>query len=262
MNHDYWQQQKTNESLFPDIEWSKPEQKSARGKLLIVGGNKNGFMTVGKSFTIASEAGAGEVKVAMPDILKNNLPKEFSEGVFLPTNSGGGFAFDGKQELLNVCDWADGILLIGDSGMNPQTALLFEELLAQQGSDTWITITRDAVDLVIEMGEVLVNLSNVHLVMTFAQIQKLFQKVFYPRPLLYSQQLVNVVESLHKFTTTYPVALTLLHQDNLIVAYDGKVVTQKFNDQLKLIDGTLATRSAVYLLWNKTKPLESIASSL
>ena len=260
MNQEYWQVQESGKPLFPDIEWSKPEQQSARGKLLIIGGSKNGFMAVGKAFTTSNETGAGEAKVIMPDVIKSNLPKGFIEGVFLPTNQGGGFAIKGREELLGASKWADGILLIGDSGMSSETALLFEELLTEQNTG-WLTITRDVADLVMEMGEKLVNMPNVHLVLTFAQAQKLFQKVYYPRPLLFSQQLSNVVESLHKFTTTYPIAITLMHQENLVVAHGGKVVTQKFDDAYKLIDGTLATKSAVYLLWSPKKPLESVATS-
>ena len=260
MNLEFWQQQKPDGPLFPDVQWSKPEQKSKRGKLLIVGGSPHGFMAVGKSFTVASQAGTGQVKVALPDVMKKSMPPTFSEGIFLPTNPSGGFSKDGLTELLAAIDWADGVLLIGDSGQNSETAILFENLLSK--SDKWFTIARDAVDLLREPSEFIANRPRTHLVMTFAQTQKLFQTVLYPKVLTFSMQLSSFVEALHKFTITYPVTLTIFHQENIVMAHDGQVISQKFSDSFSFIDGTTATKSASYLLWNQEKPLEAIASSL
>lgn len=78
MKPSYWQQQTKDTPLFPDIEWSKPEQKSLAGKLLIIGGNKLGFAAVAAAYATAQTTGIGECKVALPDVLKkNHRPQHF-----------------------------------------------------------------------------------------------------------------------------------------------------------------------------------------
>ena len=131
-NSDWWQIQTPKKPIFPDIEWSKPEQRSSRGRLLIVGGNKLGFAAVGQSYKTATECGAGEVKVVLPDGLRKTLPNTMSnmlEGVFLPTNPSGGFAKNGISDLIAAANWSNGVLLIGDSGQNSETAILYEDFI-------------------------------------------------------------------------------------------------------------------------------------
>ncbi|MDR1196822.1 MAG: hypothetical protein LBL08_00910 [Candidatus Nomurabacteria bacterium] len=258
MNQDYWQKQESK-PLFPDIEWSKPEQRSQAGKLLIVGGSAHGFTAVVRAYQTALNAGAGAVKVVLPDVLKSKLPPDFSEGIFLPTNDGGGLSLTGQNELLASANWADGILLIGDSGMNSEVAGLFSRLLEK--TDKPLTITRDAIELLTTDGEKLANRPQTHLFMSFSQTQKLFSSVYYPKILTFSMNLANLVENLHKFTITYPISVTTIHQNSLVSAHSGQVISQKTDNQLDLISGDLATKAATYLLWTPQKPLEAIATS-
>jgi NAD(P)H-hydrate repair Nnr-like enzyme with NAD(P)H-hydrate dehydratase domain len=259
MEQDYWRKQEADRSLFPDVEWSKPEQRARRGKLLVAGGSRYGFRAVAGACQTALAAGAGEVKAVLPDKLKSQLPADFREGIFLPSNDGGGLGLAGQAELLAAADWADGVLLIGDSGMNSETGVLFDKLL--EASDRPVTISRDALDLLTASGEKLVNRPKTHLIANFTQLQKLFSTVYYPKILTHSMNLLNLVEAVHKFTTTYPISVTTLHQNSLLTAVDGQVVSQKFANQLALIDGQLAAQAAAYLLWTPDKPLEAIVSS-
>lgn len=259
MNNDYWKKQTKETPLFPDIEWSKPEQKSQAGKLLIVGGTTHGFTAVVKSYSAALETGAGEVKVAVPDALKKTLPPDFHDSIFLPTNQSGALAKDGEKELIVASQWANGALLVGDSGQNSETAILYDKLL--NSTDTWLTITRDAVELLFTSAEKLVNRPNTNLVMNFQQTQKLFSKVYYPKILTFSMQFISFIEAIHKFTITYPVTLTVLFNDKIVVSFNGEVISQDFSDQMALINGILAAKTATYLLWNQKKPLEAIATS-
>lgn len=74
-------------------------------------------------------------------------------------------------------------------------------------------------------------------------------------------QLMQLVETLHKFTITYPVTIVTFHNSQLVVAHGGVVVTQEFDQPMAIWRGVTATRAATYLLWNPTKPLEAIATS-
>jgi NAD(P)H-hydrate repair Nnr-like enzyme with NAD(P)H-hydrate dehydratase domain len=253
---EFWQKQETSQPLFPDVVWSKPERKS--GKLLIVGGSATGFAAVVKSFTTALEAGAGEVKVVLPSSIEAKLPG-FAEGIFLPSSDSGGFSSRGHKELMGAVEWADVVLLIGDSAMNSETAVLFAKMLG--ATEKPVLITRDALDLFLPDAEPLANRKNTIVVGAFAGVQKLFSKVYYPKILTFSMNLTNFVDALHKFTITYPLQVVTLHQESIIAAQGGEVITQKFGDQFKLIDGTIATLASVWLLWNQDKPLPSTATS-
>lgn len=259
MNQDYWQKQEVGKALFPDIEWNKPEQKSLAGKLLIVGGSTSGFSGLSRAFSAAEQTGVGETKLALP----KNLEKFLGDNkncVFLPINGSGGIGKDALDDLFAASEWSDGILLAGDCGQNSETAILFEKLLTKTAK--WTTVTRDAADLLIGSGEDLVNRPQTNLVLSFAQTQKLFRSVYYPKMLTFSMSLSSAVEALAKFTITYPVSLTVTFNDQTIVANNGQVVSQNSNNNMKLIDASLATRCASYLLWSPQKPLEALASAI
>ena len=86
MNLPYWQRQTTDQPLFPDIEWSKPEQRSRAGKLGIIGGNKLGFAGIAEAYSTALDSGVGEVRVVLPDALRNTLPAAMTDVVYAPSN--------------------------------------------------------------------------------------------------------------------------------------------------------------------------------
>lgn len=254
----YWQKQSADTPLFPDVEWNKPEQRAHAGRLAIIGGNKLGFVAIRDAYGVASDLGAGQIRAILPDILKGVVPPSVTDAVFLPSNPSGGFSREGANEFEAACAWADACLLIGDAGRNSETAMAFEHLLE---TTPQIILTRDAVDLVMPAMVKLVERERTTLVVSFAQLQKVFQSVYYPKILSFSMQLMQLVETLHKFTITYPVTIVTFHQSQLIVAHDGKVVSQEFDEPMAIWRGVTATKAASYLLWNPKKPLEAIATS-
>ena len=258
--HDYWKQQQPTKPLFPDIEWSKPEQKSSRGRLGIIGGNKLGFAGVAESYSTALNTGAGEVRVLLPDCLRKSIPASMTDVIFAPCNPSGSLSRDALPDLTTLGTWASCLLLAGDAGRNSETAIAYSDLIRNYTGQ--LVITRDAVDLVKNDAEALVNRPNTTLIVSFAQLQKIFQAVYYPKMLTFSMQLLQLVEAVHKFTITYPVTIAVLHRDTLIVAHDGEVVTTKWETPLAIWRGITAARAATYLMWTPTQPLGAITTSL
>lgn len=258
-NFPYWSQQ-TDKPLFPDIQWNKPEQRSHAGKLGIVGGNKLGFVAVGDAYTIATDAGVGQIRVLLPDVLKKSVPPIISDLVFAETNPSGSLSRNARGEMFALGHWADAILLIGDAGRNSETAILYEDFIRDYSGP--LTITRDALDLVMNAPEMLVERENTLLVASFAQLQKIFTKVYYPKILTFSMQLQQLVETLHKFTITYPVTVMTFHQNNIVIASAGQVVTAPWDNPMAIWKGNVATHAAAYWLWNPSKPLEAATTSL
>lgn len=260
MDFKYWRQQTSDKALFPDIEWNRPEQKSHAGKLAIVGGNKLGFVAVGDAYATAQAAGIGQIRVLLPEVLKKSVPPVIGDVVFAPNNPSGGLSKEADANMKAISAWADAVLLIGDAGRNSETAILYEDFVRNYGG--LLTITRDAVDLMLTAPEVMVERDNTLLVASFAQLQKIFMKVYYPKMLTFSMQLQQLVETLHKFTITYPVTIMTLHQDHLVIASSGQVTTTPWNNPMAIWKGTVGTHAATYWLWNPGKPLEATTTSL
>ncbi len=260
MRPDYWQQQTPGKPLFPGIGWNKPERRDQAGRLGIIGGNKLGFVAVAEGYQAALETGAGHVRVLLPDVLKKTIPASITDALFAPTTPSGSLSRDAVAELAALEAWADGILLIGDTGRNSETAILYEEFISHYEGP--LTITRDAIDLVKNSPRLLAERPNTLIVASFAQVQKLFQGVYYPKMLAFSMQLLQLVETLHKFTITYPCTILTLHKDTLIIASAGRVVTQAWDQPMAIWRGSVATRAASYLLWNPATPLEAVAASI
>ena len=260
MDFSYWKKQTNTEPLYPDLEWSKPENRTQAGKLGIVGGNKLGFAGVAEAYSVAHAAGVGQIRVLLPDVLKKTIPAAITDAVFGPTNPSGSLTKDAKAELAMLGNWANGILLIGDAGRSSETAILYEQFL--QDYHGQLIITRDAIDLVKNSSQALVDRPNTLLIMSFAQLQKLFQAVYYPKVLTFSMQLTNLVEAVHKFTITYPVSIAVLHRDTFIVAHGGNVTTTPWDAPMMIWRGNTAAKAAAYWLWSPTKPLEATTTAI
>lgn len=256
----YWQKQLPNEPLFADIEWSKPERRDMAGRLGIIGGNKLGFAGVAEAYSAAITAGVGEVRVLMPDILRKTIPAIITDTVFAPTAPSGSLARDALPGMAALGAWASGVLLVGDAGRNSETAIVYEDFLREyQGP---LTLTRDAVDLIKNSPQALAERPDTLLVVSFAQLQKLFQSVYYPKILTFGMQLALLVEAVHKFTITYPLSLMVLHKDYLVAASKGNVTTTQWQNPMAIWRGQVAAKAAAYWLWNPSSPLEAATASI
>lgn len=256
----YWHQQTIEKPLYPEIAWAKPEQRQMAGKLGIIGGNKLGFISVAESYETTLKAGAGEVKVLLPDVLRKSMPSTMTNVIYGASNPSGSLARDSITEMKTIGSWATAILMIGDSGRNSETAILYEDFIREYTGP--LTITRDAIDLIKNSTQTLVDRPNTLIVASFAQLQKMFQSVYYPKILTFSMQLTNLVEALHKFTITYPINIVVFHREVMLVAGNGEVTSTPWTDQMKIWRGKTASIAATYWLWNSSKTVESVTASL
>lgn len=260
MDLTYWRRQEPGKPLFPDLEWAKPERRDQSGKLLIVGGNKLGFAAVAEGYQTALQTGAGQAKVLLPDCLRKAVPPVITDVIFAACTPSGGLSKDALPELKASSQWSDAVLLIGDAGRNAETALAYEEFIT--GFNGPLTVSRDAIDLVKNGPDLLVERPDTLMIASFAQVQKLFAGVYYPKVLTFSMQLMQLVEALHKFTITYPCGIVTLHKDTLIIAHGGQVVTQVWQEPMAIWRGSVATRAACYWLWHRQDLIGSVVASV
>jgi NAD(P)H-hydrate repair Nnr-like enzyme with NAD(P)H-hydrate dehydratase domain len=259
MDLSYWHKQ-TDSKAKTDTDWYRPERRDQAGKLGIVGGNKLNFIAVAEAYQTSINTGAGEIRVLLPDSLKNIVPKTISDILYSPSTAIGGLAKDASLDLTSLTNWADGLLFIGDAGRNAETAILYENFITS--STIPITIARDAIDLVKNSSHALVEREQTIVVASFAQLQKLFQAVYFPKIVTFNMQLLQLVETLHKFTITYPCTIVTLHNDTLIIADKGEVYTIAWSDTMAIWRGSVATKIATFWLWQPGRRAQAILSSL
>lgn len=259
-NITYWHKQTSDNPLYKDFDWHKPERQSDRGKLGIIGGQKSGFIAVAESYKTAKSMEAGQLRVLLPDSLKKTISISTSEVVFSDTNTTGGLSKESVSDIIALIEWSDVCLMIGDSGKSSETSICYENAISSSKSP--ILITRDAVDLLINSVDLILNRPNIVLVLSFAQLQKIFKNSYYPIVLSFSMQLTQLVEALHKFTVTYPVTIAVFHQSTLIIASKGDVTTTKYENPMEIWRGVLATKMAINWMYKKEDPLQCLTAAV
>lgn len=277
----YWQKQ--TQPLFPNLAWNIPEQKT--GNLAVVGGNSQTFSTVVRISEYANKTFPfSSVRTYLPDALRGKLPT-LTNLEFLPSTASGSFAK--SFQLDTYIAHADATLIIGDLSKNSATAIALADAISEttienpphqvqnpanseslnpNSTSKPLVITRDSVDLLApEAGRWLLR-TNTFVVASMTQLQKLFRAVYYPRMILLSQPLIPVLETLHKFTLTYPVTIVTFQSENIIVAHGGNITTTKLTSTsyspLTLWSGQLATKILALNLYNPHKPLEATTAAI
>ncbi len=249
----YWHKQ--SQPLFDNLLWNIPEQKT--GHIAVVGGNSQNFSTVVRiSEFINQTFPIKTLTTVLPDALRGKLPP-LPNLDFLPSTESGSFAKSRQLEL--AVSNTDATLIIGDLSRNSATAVALSGAIASsmpqdETLPNLLVIARDSIDLLASEAGRWLSRPNTVIIASMAQLQKLFRAIYYPRMILLSQPLIPTLETLHKFTLTYPATLLTFHQDNIIVAQGGEVSTTHLVDTdyspISLWSGQLAARVTALNLYN------------
>lgn len=260
MDRTYWHKQDVNQPLFPELEWSRPENKALAGKLLIIGGHEHSFAAPADAYGAAVKAGIGTARVLLPNRLLRTVGKIFPEAEFAMSNPSGGFSQMALGEALTMGEWADGVLLAGDTGRNSETAILLEKFLDKHSGQ--VTITKDAVDYFTSTPQQVLARPETTLVVSFAQLQKLAISARFPQAFTFDMDLVRLIDSLHEFTTFCSLNILVKHLDTLFVAVQGDVSSTKLSEDLKIWRVKTAAGASVWWLQNPSKPFEALATAV
>ena len=257
MELSYWQKQ-DHTPLLKDLDWVIPEQKT--GDILVIGGNSQNFLSAVRSSEFLSSLPFKSVQTLLPDSLKNKIPPLLNIDFAPATPSG---SFDKSALLESAVQSSDFNLFIGDFSKNSTTAIALSSAI--QNSEKPCLITRDSVDLLTpDIASILS--SNLFILASMSQLQKIFRTLYYPKMILLSMPLLPVLETLHKFSLSYPSTILTFHSNQIILAKDGKIVTTSIENTnftpLSLWGGTLACKIAALNLWHSTDPLSTTASAI
>ena len=258
----YWQKQE--KPLYKDLEWNFPEQK--QNSISIIGGNAQSFSTPIKvAEYLKTNFPLKTVKTVLPESLKSKFPPAAlaSEDLKFTKSTPSG-SFDKSAELTSAA--SDFTMFVGDLSKNSTTTVAIADAVKASG-ETPTLITRDTIDLLLPEMPNLIEKENLFIIASLTQLQKLFRAVYYPKVLLLSEPLLPIIETLHKFTLSYP-NLTLLtfHESQIIVGNNGEIITTPLENTnyspISLWSGPLAANVAAMNLWNPKKPKEATAAAI
>jgi ADP-dependent NAD(P)H-hydrate dehydratase / NAD(P)H-hydrate epimerase len=260
MTPEFWHKQEVDKPLFPQLLWSRPENRQIAGKLLIVGGNLHGFLAPAEAYTETIKAGIGMSRVLLPSAIQKIVGPSIENGEFAASTPSGSFSQRALVELLDWCKWADGVLFAGDLGRNSETAIMVEKFLQKCEAPT--VITKDAMDYVISLPQAALERPNTTLVPSFSQLQRLSVAAKFDLPLTFSMHLVHLVEWLHAFTEKFAPHIIVKHLDHIFVAVNGEVSSTKLETDQQVWRLKTSAHAAVWWLQNPSKPFEAFSTAV
>lgn len=260
MKPSYWVSQTKEKQLFPELEWSRPENRMHAGKLLVVGGNVHGFAAPAEAYNAALKAGIGSARVLLPDGLRKLVGVVIPEADFAPSTPSGSFSQKALAELIDTSNWADGVLVAGDLGRNSETAILLESFLAKFRGKA--TLTKDAVDYIVTSTKAALEREDTLLVLSLSQLQRLGLATKFLQPITFSMDLLHLVEWLHNFTTEHRLRLIVKHREYVLVAMDGHVSSTTITEEKTIWRLKTASHASVWWLQHPHKPFEAITASI
>lgn len=260
MRPSYWLTQESSRPLFPELEWSRPENRLHAGKLLIIGGNLHGFAAPAEAYAAAVKAGIGTARVLLPDKVKKIVGQFLENGEFAPSTPVGSFGQKALNELLLHTAWADGVLIAGDLGRNSETAILIEKFLAKTSAA--VTLTKDTIDYVTSAPHAALQRENTLFVLSLSQLQRLGITAKFTKPITFSMDLLHLVEWLYEFTLEHRPYIIVKHLNNLLVAVDGRVSNTVLGEDKQIWRVETAARASVWWLQNPNKPFEALTAAM
>lgn len=262
-NLTYWLRDLDPQRYSADLSWNFPEQRSHT--LKIIGGNSQTFATEVKiaEFIDQKYPFIREVRNVFPDALRPKFPSGLPTLDYYDSTDSG--SFKPSADFRNALDGADYALLLGDFSKNSETAIAVTDLI-KNVPDTPLLLTRDTIDLLAPEAATFIERPHLTIVASLVQLQKLFRALYYPKMLLLSSPLLPIIETLHKFTLSYPVALLTFHEGKIIVAQNGTVYTVDISktaySPISLWSGEVAAQATVFQMFNPHQSAESLLASL
>ena len=260
MDREYWLRQEPNKPLFPELAWSRPENRMQAGKLLVVGGHTHSFAAPAEAYAAAEMAGIGTARVLLPDTIRKIVGQVLENGEFAPSTPSGSFSQKALYDLLSFGAWADGVLFAGDLGRNSETAIAIEKFLAKSPALT--TLTKDAVDYVVSAPHVALQRADTALVLSFSQLQRLGTAAHFPQALLFNMDLLHVIHWLHEFSLAHAPYIVVKHHQVILVAVHGQVSSTRLIMDRPIWRVKTAASAAVWWLQNHDKPFGALTASL
>ena len=256
MENTSWLKQ-ADEPLFPDMLWSRPENKRQAGKLLVIGGNKHGFAVPAAAYSAAQAAGIGSCRAMLPESLRKTVGSLF-EADFAPANPSGSFSKAALANFLEHAAWADGVLLAGNFGRNSETAIVLDLFIEKYSG--LLVVADDALDYFINKGSPVLSRDKTTLVINLGKLQK-FTKNNSEMIIRHQDNLAETAAKLAELSQVSGLNYVARHADKLIVAASGQVSTTAWKEDSRW-QTELPAYISVWQIQNPQKPFEAITTAV
>ena len=260
MTTSYWSKQSTTAPLFPDLEWSRPQNRMQAGKLLTIGGNLHGFSAPAQAFNTAEKAGIGSQRVVLPGAIRKVVDSFLPEADYGPSTPSGSFASRSLDVWLEHAAWSDGVLVAGDLGRNSETAIVLEKFINKYSGQ--LTLTKDAIDYVTTQPLATLNRDNTTVVVSFAQLQKMASNAKFARAFTFDMDFLRLIELLHEFSKEFNAHIIVKHLMTIFVAVDGQVSTTKLDSNKDMWRVETAAKSSVWWLQHPTNDFQALTTAI
>lgn len=255
-----WSRQSKSTPLFPDLEWSRPENRQYAGKLLIVGGSAHGFAAPAEAYAESIKAGVGTPRALLPDAIQKLVGIIIYEADFTPSTPSGSFSQKALALGLEAAAWADGALFAGDLSRNSETAIFIEKFLHKTVLP--VTLTKDAVDYVTAAPQIALQRKNTTLVLSLSQLQRLGTASKFEQPIAFSMGVPQLASWLHEYTKSFAPHLIVKHLDHILIAVNGEVSSTKIAKEMPTWRLKAATHASVWWIQNQSKPFQALNAAV
>lgn len=260
MAHIAYIKQDLTSPVFSELLWSKPEHISARGKLLIIGGNAHGLTAPMKAYEYAVNAGIGHPRVLLPASLKQFAGTILEHGEYAPYTPSGSFSKQALGTALDNAAWADVTLLAGDIGRNSETSMMFASFMRTFKGQA--VLVKDNVNAVMDDVHTLAKRENTTLVLLFSQLQKIIQKLAPDVALTMASSAQNIADVLSAITHEHPITIVTASNGLVYVGSKGKVSITTTSEPSSLWALRTASFISVWLAQQPEKVFEAATTAI
>ncbi len=165
-------QKQTTKPLYQDILWSRPVRRT--GRVLLVGGHKDGFANLQKLYTQFEAAQVADCRLALPDKLSKFVSS--LEGISLVSSTpSGSISRDALAELVYLANESDLVSLGPDLSNNSETTLTMQRLIAETRAS--VLIPPQSIDQLMAEASQWQTKQNLLLCINHKQLYKLASKL-------------------------------------------------------------------------------------
>lgn len=254
----YWRIQDPDKPLFPEIIWEKPEQRDMAGNLLMIGGCAQSLHNVAVCYQKAISALIGRCTVILPESLRK-VTDNLNGIIYAPSNQIGSFAKTSLNIMLYTSSNHDATILSGDLGKNSETAIVLSDFLHNYHGP--LIITNDTVDILYPDTKYLLKRDKTFIFLTYKQLQKIAIENKETKAFSHNLSLVQLIKQLHEFTKNISAMIVTKFQKQLIVAYQGEVISTQRDDLMEDFCNDIATMGSVNIIQHGNKYLKAVATA-
>lgn len=235
----YWQKQQ-EKPLFPDILWSRPENKALLPRLAIISGSKRGFADGEKIYASATKTGLGACKILLPDVLKVQLPA-INDFVFIESTKMGSFSKKLHDNFNALKPMTSLFIITESSGKESETVQSIHKLIQDDDCDLMF-INQAILANDQYLDDIIKREAKTTLVLDQETLQKVASRLPLDTMFRSTDGLAEIVKGMHSITAEF-INLIIVAKlgNNIVVGSKGQIYSTQYPDALEEVAAKCAS---------------------